>query len=142
MRENCIFCGKKLGLLERDEFYCGRQPQGVCKACRRDLLDLGQEERGKRALATGRAEYAEEIETFLEEFKKQRQEERRKVSSGKKCLRCGGEMLKDGVRTFKLGEETLLLSDLNRLFSGSMDLEMLVCEDCGKVEFFRVQADE
>ena len=55
---------------------------------------------------------------------------------GRENLVCGGAMLRRGRQTFKLGEETLFFSDLNRLDSGSLELELLACEKCGKVEFY------
>ena len=36
----------------------------------------------------------------------------------------------------KPGEATFFFSDLNRLISGSMTVEELCCEQCGKLEFF------
>ena len=45
-------------------------------------------------------------------------------------------MLDYGPVTFKLGEETWLFSDWNRLITGAVTMTILRCEKCGKVEFF------
>ena len=53
-----------------------------------------------------------------------------------KCLRCDEKMLDCGPITFKLGEESLIFSDLVRFFTGSLTMNIFRCEKCGKVEFF------
>lgn len=45
-------------------------------------------------------------------------------------------MLEYGPVTFKLGEETYFFSDLNRLASGSLTMNVMRCEKCGKLEFY------
>ncbi|MBR5468720.1 MAG: hypothetical protein IKU80_05750, partial [Firmicutes bacterium] len=67
------------------------------------------------------------------EEEKQKAEKR---MTDKECLRCKGKMLDYGPVTFKLGEETYFFSDINRLVSGSLNLNVLVCENCGKAEFY------
>ena len=53
-----------------------------------------------------------------------------------KCLRCNGQMEYQGRRKIQLGEFGLIVGNLSNLFSGAMELDVLVCPNCGKVEFF------
>ena len=50
------------------------------------------------------------------------------------CLRCGTEMVRLGVHTFQLGRETLFFD--SHLLEGGLDLEIIGCPSCGKVELF------
>jgi len=100
-------------------------------------------ERGLLAWETGRAESREELREFVEQAERTREEkqekereDREQKRTGKICLRCGGEMLDLGSMKLKLGEETFFFSDWNRLASGSLDVQVLRCEDCGKAEFY------
>ena len=51
-------------------------------------------------------------------------------------LRRGGGMFRRREYLLKPDEATFFFSDLNRLISGSMTVEELCCEQCGKLEFF------
>ncbi len=53
-----------------------------------------------------------------------------------KCLRCGGTMEHAGSRCFQLGSYGLLTGNWSHLFSGSMDAEIYICPDCGKLELY------
>ncbi len=52
------------------------------------------------------------------------------------CLRCGSQMQFAFQEKFQMGEHTLLTGDWSHLRSGSLELEVWCCPDCGKVEFF------
>ena len=143
MRNNCIFCEKELGTLQKKKLYCGHSTQTVCADCYRQYSKLDSVKRAEAALDTGRAEDEEKIREYLdpiremEKAKAERQkaqDEQRK--SGKACLRCGADMLDYGEVTFKLGEETFFFSDMNRLASGSLTVNVLRCQSCGKTEFY------
>ena len=121
MEKICIFCGRSLGRWERKSLYCGNGTQTVCKECYEKYSPMTNVERGLLAWETGRAES---------------REDREQKRTGKTCLRCGGEMLDLGSMKLKLGEETFFFSDWNRLASGSLDVQVLRCEDCGKAEFY------
>ena len=143
MDNRCIFCGTELGLLNKKKLYCGNTTQVLCKDCYPKYKNLSAVERAEAALSSGRAEDADELRSYLEKIHQARQEDeenrkadREKRASGMKCLRCGGQMLDYGEATFKLGEETYFFSDLNRLMSGSVMMNVFRCETCGKVEFF------
>lgn len=143
MEKRCTFCGKELGFLERDVLGCGGTDQPCCKSCHKKMVPLSMVERCQRALQTGRAVDWRTMQGFLEQHqqgeetaKRQAEQHKQQRRTGKNCLRCGAPMLSVGKQTFKLGEETFFFSDWNRLFSGSLDLEMEVCKQCRKVEFF------
>lgn len=143
MEKICIFCGRSLGRWERKSLYCGNGTQTVCKECYEKYSPMTNVERGLLAWETGRAESREELREFVEQAERTREEkqekereDREQKRTGKTCLRCGGEMLDLGSMKLKLGEETFFFSDWNRLASGSLDVQVLRCEDCGKVEFY------
>ena len=143
MEKICIFCGRSLGRWERKSLYCGKGTQTVCKECYEKYSPMTNVERGLLAWETGRAESREELREFVEQAERTREEkqekereDREQKRTGKICLRCGGEMLDLGSMKLKLGEETFFFSDWNRLASGSLDVQVLRCEDCGKAEFY------
>ena len=143
MEKICIFCGRSLGRWERKSLYCGNGTQTVCKECYEKYSPMTNVERGLLAWETGRAESREELREFVEQAERTREEkqekereDREQKRTGKICLRCGGEMLDQGSMKLKLGEETFFFSDWNRLASGSLDVQVLRCEDCGKAEFY------
>ncbi len=143
MEKICIFCGRSLGRWERKSLYCGNGTQTVCKECYEKYSPMTNVERGLLAWETGRAESREELREFVEQAERTREEkqekereDREQKRTGKTCLRCGGEMLDLGSMKLKLGEETFFFSDWNRLASGSLDVQALRCEDCGKAEFY------
>ena len=143
MEKICIFCGRSLGRWERKSLYCGNGTQTVCKECYEKYSPMTNVERGLLAWETGRAESREELREFVEQAERTREEkqekereDREQKRTGKICLRCGGEMLDLGSMKLKLGEETFFFSDWNRLASGSLDVQVLRSEDCGKAEFY------
>ncbi|MGN1008843.1 MAG: hypothetical protein ACI4PV_07835 [Butyricicoccus sp.] len=129
--------------MNRKKLECGCGPQVVCSDCYRQYSTFSAVGRARLALKSGRAEREDELREYLarvdqaeQEQKAQQRAARDSRVSGKTCLRCGGRMLTYGPLTFKLGEETFFLSDWNRLMSGSLTMEVLRCEECGKAEFF------
>lgn len=143
MEKICVFCGRSLGRWEKKSLYCGNGTQTVCKDCYEKYSPMSNVERGLLAWETGRAESREELREFVEQTERTREEkqekereDREQKRTGKTCLRCGGEMLDLGSMKLKLGEETFFFSDWNRLASGSLDVQVLRCEDCGKAEFY------
>lgn len=143
MEKICVFCGRSLGRWEKKSLYCGNGTQTVCKDCYEKHSPMTNVERGLLAWETGRAESREELREFVEQAERTREEkqekereDREQKRTGKTCLRCGGEMLDLGSMKLKLGEETFFFSDWNRLASGSLDVQVLRCGDCGKAEFY------
>ena len=137
MANICIFCEKKLPLFGREKLLCGNVSQSVCFQCRDALWALSQEERGQRALDTGRAADPEQIEAFLKKSQETAKRERAAVLTDKVCLRCGKPMLRYGRKLIQLGTEGLF-GPVTRdgIFSDWLEVDILRCEGCGKAEFF------
>ena len=53
------------------------------------------------------------------------------------CLRCSSEMNYISTEKFQLGQAGWVLGDLPNLVAGSMEFDIYVCSNCGKVEFFQ-----
>jgi len=143
MEDRCIFCGEELSLLKRKKLYCGGIGQTVCGKCFQKYSGCTPAERARLALETGRAASADELRAYVdhmdavqEKRQQQEQEKRQQRDSGRICLRCGERMLQYRPVTLKLGKETYLFSDLNRLITGSLDVKVLRCENCGMAEFY------
>ncbi len=56
-----------------------------------------------------------------------------------KCLRCEYEMISRGTEKIQLGESGLLFGSWNNVSAGSLEVEIYICDKCGKVEFFYVK---
>jgi len=149
MKNQCIFCGRELTVMQKKKLYCGNTSQTLCGACYGKYKSLSAPERAEAALKTGRADDAEKLRAYLEPIRQAQMEneeaqksKNKNRLSGMKCLRCSENMLDYGSVTFKLGEETYFFSDINRLMSGSLTMNVMRCESCGKVEFFLPNAKE
>ena len=143
MKDKCIFCSKELGMFEKKKLSCGGTTQVLCGDCYDVYSPLNAIERAEAALKTGQAEDEDTLIKYLEPIKEaqnlkneEMKQKAEKRMTDKECLRCKGKMLDYGPVTFKLGEETYFWSDINRLMSGSLTFNVLVCENCGKAEFF------
>ncbi|MBO5160456.1 MAG: hypothetical protein J6B94_12855 [Lachnospiraceae bacterium] len=149
MEDRCIFCGTTLGRLQKRKLHCGNTEQILCKNCYPKYEPLSAVERAEAALKSGRAADAAELRKYLENVwdARKKKEEEKEVNNKKRttdieCLRCKGKMLEYGPVTFKLGEETYFFSDLNRLASGSLTMNIMRCEKCGKLEFYAPDSTE
>ena len=54
-----------------------------------------------------------------------------------KCLRCGTEMVLLKREQLQLGKTGWILGDLGNLMAGALDVDIVSCPGCGKLEFFR-----
>lgn len=52
------------------------------------------------------------------------------------CLRCGAVMRFAGREKLQLGKTGWLLGDLPNLIAGALDVSIMACPRCGKLEFF------
>ena len=59
------------------------------------------------------------------------------MNEDKKCANCGGNMVFLGEEQIQLGQVGLVLGHLSNLLSGSLDVEIWECPDCGKLDFYR-----
>ena len=146
MAKRCVFCGKNLSFFDEKTLLCGNTLQRVCSACWAGMQELDQEERGRRALDTGRAEEAETIRAFLDSQEQKRRtmaQAREALKTDKRCLRCGGVMERYGRRQLHLGEESLFGTVArDGLFASWLTVDILRCADCGRAEFFLPEPPE
>ncbi len=56
-----------------------------------------------------------------------------------KCLRCGSVMKREKRETLQLGQASWLFGTLGNLISGGIDVDIIACPNCGKLEFFAVR---
>jgi hypothetical protein len=56
--------------------------------------------------------------------------------SKSQCLRCSGTMQAIGVEKVQLGQTGLLTGMWRNIFAGSLEVDIHICSDCGKVEFY------
>lgn len=58
------------------------------------------------------------------------------------CLRCGKEMRLLRREYLQLGKTGWFFGDLDNLMAGALDVVILCCPDCGKLEFYRADLPE
>ena len=139
----CIFCEQELSLMQRKKLACGNTMQILCSNCYEQYKSIPFIERAEAALRTGRAENEGNLKEYLKQIRsvhaeaeeKQRLKDEQRLSE-LECLRCHQKMVDHGLLTFKLGEERYFFSDIYRLFSGSLTMNVFRCPSCGKAEFF------
>ena len=59
------------------------------------------------------------------------------MNKDKKCANCGGNMELLGEEQIQLGHYGFFLGNLSNLLSGSLEVELWECPDCGKLDFYR-----
>ena len=59
------------------------------------------------------------------------------MNQDKKCANCGGDMDFLGEEDLQLGQYGFFLGHLSNLLSGSLEVELWECPDCGKLDFYR-----
>lgn len=63
------------------------------------------------------------------------------MAENMRCLRCGGTMRYIKREQLQLGETGWILGNLPNLLSGSLEADIFVCDQCGKIEFFTADPD-
>ena len=53
------------------------------------------------------------------------------------CLRCGTQMEYLKTEKLQLGQTSWILGDLPNLLAGAMDVEIYICPNCRKLEFYQ-----
>ena len=153
MAKKCIICGEEISMLGGKKLNCGGYSEDVCPDCFDKYNELYGAELAQKILATGRAKHAEGIRYYLngrieseqkalEREKKEEEEFAIKHPETGKCPKCGDSMLQYGPINIKLGEETILFSDWNRLMAGSMAVRLDRCRQCGYTEFYTLDENE
>lgn len=119
----CVFCGQKPGTFRSTSIVCGRTIQFACKTCEKELKDLDDAEKCRRALIRGLAEQPEKLRERIELITEA--ENRRP-----KCLRCGSNLV------FGKVEELDNSPMRDNLLSSAFEVLPAYCEACGKYEFY------
>ncbi len=58
------------------------------------------------------------------------------------CLRCGHEMKHIGTEKLQLGQAGWIFGDLPNLLAGAMEVDIYICPECKKIEFYLVDEIE
>ena len=62
-----------------------------------------------------------------------------KIPKGQ-CLRCSGTMQAVGIQKIQLGQSGLLIGIWGNLIAGSFEVDIHICSDCGRVEFYSTRS--
>ena len=134
-KKSCALCGMPLGLFESSELTCCGESQIFCLCCFDEMSPLNHIQRTRTLLKEGRA--AVNVESMKKSLARIDAEEAAKhlaESTDLKCLRCGSPMVKIGRKKFQMGEQNFFID--THALAGSMELDVLQCKTCRKVEFF------
>ena len=143
MAKTCAFCGKSVGFWSQQNLACGGTSQLVCPECREKYGALSERERAEYLLQFGHPEHPDQLKWYLVPPEERAQMDREAKRAGLTCLRCGGEMLRYGRRSFPLGDEGLFGTVLRDGWMTSwLEVDILRCEKCGRAEFFLPQPPE
>ena len=64
------------------------------------------------------------------------------TESVNQCLRCSGTMMAIGVEKIQLGQTSLITGMWRNILAGSFEVEIHICSECGKVEFYSTHGFE
>ncbi len=119
----CVFCGQKPGPFRNTTVQCGNTYQFACKACEKELKDLEDVEKCRRALVRGLAERPERLRERIDVITES--ENHRPT-----CLRCGSKLVFTEVQ--ELDNSPMRDS----IFKEPFEVLPAYCESCGKYEFY------
>ena len=123
-----------LGLFEKRELVCCGETQAFCLSCFDEMEPMDHIQRTRVLLKEGRAAVnPDAMRKVLDRIDAKEEAKRKAESTDLTCLRCGTSMAKVGRRKFQMGEENFF--DTHR-WDGSMELDVVRCPSCFKVEFF------
>ena len=119
----CVFCGQKPGTFRSAEVVCGGTWQFACKACEKELRDLDDTEKCRRALARGLAAQPEKLRARIE-LPAQAEKHR------PQCVQCGGKLRFSCVQDL----DNSPLRD--SIFKEPFSVLPACCEACGRYAFY------
>lgn len=122
-KEVCVFCGEEVGYMRNEYVNCGPVCECACKRCAREVKEVSEVERCRRALQRGLSTSRKPLEEYIAMV--EGAEEARPA-----CLRCGAKL--------KFGEMQTLDNSPYRdgLLSSSFDVVPAYCTGCGKMELY------
>lgn len=131
----CALCGIELGMFEKKNLVCCGESQSFCFSCYIELEPMDHIRRTRILLDEGRAVInPEAMRKVLQRIDDQEEAKKKAAATDLKCIRCGAPMEKIGRKKFQLGEEGFFMD--THIFEGSLELDVLRCSKCRKVEFF------
>ena len=134
-KTSCALCGMPLGMFEKRELTCCGESQIFCLCCYDELSPMNHIKRTRVLLKEGRAAVnVESMQKILNRLDAEEAAKRKAESTDLKCIRCGQPMAKIGRKRFQMGQENFFID--THMWEGSMELDVLRCTNCRKVEFF------
>ena len=134
-KSSCALCGMPLGMFEKKQLTCCGESQSFCLCCYDELSPMDHIRRTRVLLEEGRAVVnAEAMQKVLDRLDGEAEAKQKAESTELKCLRCSAPMAKIGRKKFQMGSENFFFD--THMFEGSMELDVLRCTRCRKVEFF------
>ncbi len=134
-KAQCALCGVPVGMFEKKELVCCGETQNFCFFCYDEMAPLDHIRRTRSLLKEGRAAVnVESMRKVLDRIDAQEAEKRKAEETKLTCTRCGQPMVKLGRKKLQLGEDGLLPSSY--IHAGMLELDILSCSACRKVEFF------
>ena len=134
-KSSCALCGLPLGMFEKQQLTCCGESQIFCLSCYDELFPMNHIQRTRVLLKEGRAAVnVESMKKTLERIDAEEEAKRKAETTNLTCLRCGSPMANIGRKQFQMGQENFFID--THMFAGSMELDVLRCTKCGKVEFF------
>ena len=131
----CALCGAPLDEFSQTELDCCGIAQHVCFFCSDELSPMDPVRRTRVLLTEGRAVAAPDaMHQVLSHIDASEASRRNPAATDFKCLRCGAPMAKLGRKKLQLGEDDPFLE--TNLWAGVLELDVLRCTSCRKVEFF------
>ena len=119
-KEICVFCGEEVGYMRSECVACGPTSEWACRDCAREVKNLSEVEKCRRALQRGLAVFREKLEEFI--AMADGAEEARPV-----CPSCGGKM------TFR---KIVKLEKRYDVFDPFFEIVPACCEGCGRMVLF------
>ena len=123
-KEVCVFCGEEVGYMRSEYITCGPVGQHACKHCAREVKELSELEKCRRALQRGVTECRKSMEEYIAMVESA--EEARPA-----CLRCGEKL--------RFGQAVTLDDSPYRdglLASSGFAILPAYCQSCGKMEIY------
>ena len=135
-KNSCALCGIELGMFEKKNLVCCGETQTFCYSCFIEMEPMDHIRRTRILLEEGRAAVnPDSMRKVLQRIDDKEEAKKRAAATELKCLRCGGDMEKIGRKKFQMGEENFFFD--SHMWEGAMELDVLRCPKCRKVEFFQ-----
>lgn len=119
----CVFCGQTPGTFRSTTVLCGGTFQFACKACEKELREVDDVEKCRRALIRGLAEQPDKLRERIELINEAE-------NHRPKCSQCGSRLV------FMEVQELDNSPMRDSIFKEPFEVLPACCESCGKYEFY------